>query len=170
MLHFWELDDVKGVKFYGRMGADLTASSCLYKRRGCAMPLLGDGAILCSFLNQVIGGWNERVWSVTMHRGWFTAKLAHYFGMIWALSAGREGLSPTQSLIGSGCLSLKVCVRVFACACAFLSWYACACCQCDCVCSFEWALCPVKRSPLLINCVKWQAWMCSTVCLRAGEL
>lgn len=30
--------------------------------------------------------------------------------MIWALSAGREGLSPTQSLIGSGCLSLKVCV------------------------------------------------------------
>lgn len=29
-----------------------------------------------------------------------------------ALSAGREGLSPTQSLVGSGCLSLKVCARV----------------------------------------------------------
>lgn len=39
--------------------------------KGVAVPpLLGDGAILCSFLNQkVIGGWNERVWSVTMRRG-----------------------------------------------------------------------------------------------------
>lgn len=42
------------------------------------------------------------------------------FGMIWALSAGREGLSPTQSLIGNGCLSLSVCAcvcRVHSCAC-----------------------------------------------------
>lgn len=44
-----------------------------------------------------------------------TAKLSHYYG-IGALSAGREGLWPTQSLIGSMCpvchCVLCVCVRV----------------------------------------------------------
>lgn len=56
-------------------------------RCGCATPLTGAGAI--SLPLDLLLSW-------------------HIIYMIWALSAGREGLSPTQPLIGNGCLSFNV--------------------------------------------------------------
>lgn len=153
---------------------------------------------LSSLLNKEgIGGLSERVWSATTTRGWwFTAKLAHYFGMIWALSAGREGLShpPSHSLAMDGCLSLcvRVCVCKQACMRTCTHMRACMCalrfcvgtlvhvhqCQCNLVSTYAWVLCPVKRKTGVCqvkrtHCQLCQVcisvYVCVTVCLRARK-
>lgn len=109
----------------------------------------------------------------------FTAKLAHYFGMIWALSAGREGLPPTQSLIGDGVLSLSVCVCV-SCALLCLHGYACACTCTSRVCEFvctcmspvdKLCVCQMKHthSQLCQGCACVCLCVCVPLCVRASE-
>lgn len=151
-------------------------STCI---RGVAVPchfLVLGRRHLFGFRNRKwTGGQSEGVRAVTMERGWWiTAKLAHYFGMIWALSAGREGLSPTQSLIGDGCLSLSVCVHSCACVGTLVLVHVHP--VCVNVCTYVWALwkgtpppldklrvCLVKHA----HCQLCQVCLCVCVCVRA---
>lgn len=173
----WGLDVVKGGYFLWKEGG-----------RSPSLPAPVQGAWLCHATSWCWGHplgflkWKRMCWqsegvqSVTVERGWwYSAKLAHYFGMIWALSAGREGLSPTQSLIGNGCLSLSVCLCV--CVCMFVLVWVRSClymytlCVCLNVCVHMYERCETPLDKLCV-CHKTHAAsavpsvnLCASVCV-----
>lgn len=159
----------------GWMGADLTASSCLYKRRGCAMPLLGDGAILCGFLNQkVIGGWNERVWLCYHAQRVIYSKAGTLFwddlgsfrwqgGALTHSITHWQWMSVSQSVCVSVCMC--VCVLMLVCLCLLSVW----------LCVFVWmSAVPCEKEPPLdklcqmtsvnvFHCMSESRWVIKTV-------